>query len=69
MRSAEDLDLEPWALDLATLTHLRWKIRKVSWHKPLAFWHIVWTLGFGVLRAQRRESGPWALDLTTVIHF
>ncbi len=32
-------------------------------------WHIVWILGVGVLRAQRRGSGPWALDLATGTHF
>ncbi len=45
----------------------------VSWHKPLAFWHIVWTLGVRVLRAMRRGSGPWdpgfGDSYTLLIHF
>ena len=45
----------------------------VNWHKPLAFWHIVWTLVVRDLRAMRRGSGPWdpgfGDSYTLLIHF
>jgi hypothetical protein len=63
---AEDLD--PGSLIWRYIDKIL-AIRMVSRHKPMAFWHIVWTLGVGALRAQRRGSGPWALDLATVIRF